>query len=461
MKTEELRELMEKSGQKGGSELNMRSEDLQQKQRVSRIPSLKKKLKKKSKVLLVLDLAIPFNPETGEEDDKFNSSHKFRPPVSETSAALMVKSYADTCEKTKNVLMKRAGITEWDTSDVDSFTDTDRKVFAKYRVPRLFTINVVSVKIPAITKDYTRDYAIKVERDKNTGNIIGEPPVALKINKLFRDKIYEQIQEFDQQCADGVVNLTEDQMKDRKREIYGSNPVSDDHPANWAEIIELPLTQKFEISGDVNLAEITSDDIKEHQVNAKYSQKLRDKVTSFMKGELEVFDKYFDFFEMDMSCPTDGDDQTKSGKMQIGLNTKFDNPAIKLVDTPNNDKLITAIRDFLDQDMNVEKEMLRSVFVSDYNEELESQLIRSLKTVFELDDKYCTEKVIMQNADIISIAFGDEGLAAIEEIDAGVSDRETGTLDEEASKQEAKTYDLTSEEFSDISAVDTEELNLD
>ncbi len=288
-----------------------------------------------------------------------------------------------------------------------------------------------------------------------------KPPVALKINKLFRDKIYEQIQEFDKQCADGTVNLTEDQMKDRKREIYSSNPVSDDHPANWAEIIELPLTQKFEISGDVNVAEITSDDIKEHQVNAKYSQKLREKVKSFMTGELEVFDKYFDFFEMDMSCPTDGDDQTKAGKMQIGLNTKFDNPAIKLVDTPNNDKLIAAIRDFLDQDMNVEKEMLRSVFVSDYNEELESQLIRSLKTVFELDDKYCTEQVITHNADIISVAFGDEGLAAIEEVDAGVSDRETGTLDEEASKQEAKTYDLTSEEFSDISAIDTEELNLD
>lgn len=461
MKTEELRELMEKSGQKGGSELNMRSEDLQKKQRVARIPSLKKKLKKKSKTLLVLDLAIPFNPETGEEDEVFNPSHKFRPPVSATSAALMVKSYANGCEKTKQVLMKRAGVADWDTSDIDSFTETDRKIFAKYRVPRLFTINVVSVNIPAITKDFTRDYAIKVDRDKNTGEIIGEPPIALKINKLFRDKIYEQIQEFDEQCASGLLNLTDKQKGERKQAMHSSNPVSDDHPANWAEIIELPLTQKFAISGDIDFSEITGKDIKEYQVNTKYSKNLRAKVASFMNGELEIFDKYFDFFEMDMSCPTEGDDQTKSGKMQIGLNTNFDNPAIKLVDTPNYEKLVTAIRDFLDQDMDVEKEILRSVFVSDYNDELESQLLRSLKTVFELDDPYCTEKVIMQNADIISIAFGDEGLAAIEEVDAGVSDRKTGALDEEASKQEAKTYDLTSEEFSDISAVDTEELNLD
>ena len=65
MNTQELIQRMSEAGQKGGSELNMRSEELQTKQRVARIPSLKKKLKKKSKLLLVLDLAIPFNPETG------------------------------------------------------------------------------------------------------------------------------------------------------------------------------------------------------------------------------------------------------------------------------------------------------------------------------------------------------------------------------------------------------------
>ena len=173
MKTSELMALMEKAGQKGGSELNMRSEDLQKKKRAPRIKMLKKELKKKAKELIVLEIALPFNPATGEEDEMFNPSHKFRPPVSATSAALIIKKYANESAATKERLMKRAGITEWDTSDPDTFTEQDAEVLKKYRVPRLFTINVVSVKIPAITKDRSRDYAIKVNRDPNTGDIVG------------------------------------------------------------------------------------------------------------------------------------------------------------------------------------------------------------------------------------------------------------------------------------------------
>ena len=230
MNTQELIQRMSEAGQKGGSELNMRSEELQTKQRVARIPSLKKKLKKKSKLLLVLDLAIPFNPETGEVDELFNPSHKFRPAVSATSAALMVKLYASKCKKTKEVLMKQAGVTSWDTSDTDTFTDEDRTIFSKYRVPRLFSMNVVTVNIPAITKDFSRDYAIKVDRDSKTGELVGEPPIALKINKLFNNKIYEQIQHLEDQCASGELSLTDEQKKTRKRDIYSTNPVSDDHP---------------------------------------------------------------------------------------------------------------------------------------------------------------------------------------------------------------------------------------
>lgn len=449
MTTSELISLMETSGQKGGSELNMRSEELQQKQRVSRIPSMKKKLKKKSKLLLILDLAIPFNPETGKEDELFNSSHKFRPPVSATSAALMAKMYADKNPEAKETFMKRAGVASWDTSDYDNFNEEDWAVLGRYRVPRLFTMNVVSVNIPAITKDYSRDYAIKVERDKNTGDIKGEVPVALKINKLFRDKIYEQVKAFDDKCDSGELNLTDQQRKDRKREMYSANPVTDDHPANWAEIIELPLTSKFTISGDVEAETLDVAKIKEMQVNSRYSKKLRDKVASYSSGELEVFDKYFDFYEMDMACPSEGDEQTKEGKMHIGLDTTFDNPAVKLSDDANCSKIVATVREFLDSDIDVEKEMLRSVYVSEYTSDLEKQLIKALPTVLDLDDEYCTSSVIMANKDIISLAYGTTGMELIEEVDAGVSDREDGQLNEQESATSQKEYDLTSAEFQD------------
>ena len=461
MNTQELIERMSEAGQKGGSELNMRSEELQTKQRVARIPSLKKKLKKKSKLLLVLDLAIPFNPETGEVDELFNPSHKFRPAVSATSAALMVKLYASKCKKTKEVLMKQAGVTSWDTSDTDTFTDEDRTIFSKYRVPRLFSMNVVTVNIPAITKDFSRDYAIKVDRDPKTGELVGEPPIALKINKLFNNKIYEQIQHLEDQCASGEINLTDEQKKTRKRDIYSTNPVSDDHPVNWAEIIELPLTANFAINADVNVASLTAEDVKPLVVNSRYSKKLHDKVTSYMTGELVVFDRYFDFFEMDMNCPTDGDEQTKEGKMQIGLNTTFDNPVYKLTDLPECETIKSAVREYLDSDLDIEKEILRSIYVSEYSEDLEQQLIKALPTVFDLDDDFCTTEVLKANKDIISLAFGDEGLTLIEEADAGVSDKASGVLDEAASKQEAKQYDLNSAEFQDGSGVDISEIDME
>ena len=357
--------------------------------------------------------------------------------------------------------MKQAGVTSWDTSDTDTFTDEDRTIFSKYRVPRLFSMNVVTVNIPAITKDFSRDYAIKVDRDPKTGELVGEPPIVLKINKLFNNKIYEQIQHLEDQCASGEINLTDEQKKTRKRDIYSTNPVSDDHPVNWAEIIELPLTANFAINADVNVASLTAEDVKPLVVNSRYSKKLHDKVTSYMTGELVVFDRYFDFFEMDMNCPTDGDEQTKEGKMQIGLNTTFDNPVYKLTDLPECETIKSAVREYLDSDLDIEKEILRSIYVSEYSEDLEQQLIKALPTVFDLDDDFCTTEVLKANKDIISLAFGDEGLTLIEEADAGVSDKASGVLDEAASKQEAKQYDLNSAEFQDGSGVDLSEIDME
>lgn len=451
MKTSELMALMEKAGQKGGSELNMRSEDLQKKKRAPRIKMLKKDLKKKAKEMIVLEIALPFNPATGEEDDEFNPSHKFRPPVSATSAALIVKKFANDVLATKEKLMKRAGVTEWDTSDPDTFTEQDREVLKKYRVPRLFTINVVSVKIPAITKDRSRDYAIKVNRDENTGDVIGEWPVALKINKLFRDTEYEEVNDYRAKIDCGEINHTEDQQKKYISAIYQKNPVSDDHPANWVELIEIPLNKQFSISSDMPLDSVTADDIKEHRLVSRYSKGIREKVESFMGGDLVKFDKYFDYIEIDMSCPNEGDTSTAQGKMDLGKDTTFDKPTDRLFEQEGYDNFAEKTREMLDNDIDIEKSVLRSVFVSEYNADVEKQLIAALPSVYELDNEFCTEKVLLANKDIITTAFGSEGMELIEDADAGITDKDSGKLDEGESKTQAKEYDLSSDEYSDES----------
>lgn len=462
MKTTELFAMMEKAGQKGGSELRMRSEELQTKKRARTIKSLKKELKKKSKILIVLEIALPFNPATGEEDDQFDSTNKFRPPVSATSAALMIKDYANKVPKTKEVLMKRAGVTEWDTSDSDSFTETDRKIFLKYRVPRLFTINVVSVRIPAITKDMSRDYAISVKRDDITGELIGTPPIALQINKLFRDTLYEEVSDYREKVASGEFQHTDSQQQEYIRKIYEKNPVSDDHPANWIELIEIPLDKQFSVSADFDMDSVTPEEIKAHQVVSRYSKGIRLIVEEYGTGDLEKFDKYFDYYEVDMACPVNGDASTKKGKMDIGADTKFEKPTDKIADNDKFEQLNDSIREFLDSDIDIERNVMRSVYVSKYDENVDKQLVAALKTVFRLNDPFCTDSVIRSNSDIISMAFGDEGMSLIEELDAGVSGRSEGNLDEEAAKTDAKQYDLNAAEFQDDGdSIDLEDVTLD
>ena len=112
----------------GASKLSMRSENAQKVHRTHRFPRLRRELKKKSKLLVFAELALPFNPESGEEDDTYNSDTKFRPTFSATTTALMLKAKADTDDVLKNALMRRAGKTEWDTSS-EEFTKDKKSIF--------------------------------------------------------------------------------------------------------------------------------------------------------------------------------------------------------------------------------------------------------------------------------------------------------------------------------------------
>ncbi|KSV57900.1 hypothetical protein [Acetivibrio ethanolgignens] len=185
---EELMTMLEQAGSNGGSSLNMRSEALQSKKKKRYIPRIKRELRKVSRLLLPIDLAIPFNPVTGQsEPDGFNAGNCYRPPISATSSALVLKEMAQTNEALRATLMKRAGVTEWDTSDAKTLTKQDWVIFKKYRVPRIFTIPAIHVNIPALSNSqFGVDYLSNVERDSD-GGVVGDYPMILKINKLFRD----------------------------------------------------------------------------------------------------------------------------------------------------------------------------------------------------------------------------------------------------------------------------------
>lgn len=433
----------------GQSKLGMRSEAIQHRYSAKRIPKLEKKLKKKSKLLVVAELAVPFNPATGEADETYNPTTKFRPAFSATTTALYLKSMANENEVCKQAFMKRAGVGEWDTSDNTTLTDVDKKVFGKYRVARIFTVPVVKVNIPKMTnRKFAKDYAVYVNRD-DTGKIIGEMPMILKVNKLFRDICYEKCTDLQSKVDSGELTLNQEQISERKKKFRQEVAVSDVSPSNWVQIVELPITSKYELTSEVDLANITPDVLDDMTVIAKVTESIENCINSYIRGDFEMFDKYFDFFEMDMSCPVTGEDDP----MLIGKGTTIDSPKVSLSMNPaamnHVSKLEQAFSEYVDAGEDIESTIRRSTYISDYNEEVDSQIIGTLNTVLDVvDNPFVTKKVIQANAEVIMLAYGDAGAELVEDVDADVSNKSDGALDEAASQAEAKQYDLTSSAFS-------------
>lgn len=469
MTMEELTALMGSVGSDGSSQLNLRSEELQTKKVVKRLPMLKNVLKKKSKLLLETEIALPFNPQTGKaEKDGFNATNKYRPPFSATTVALALKRTADTSEDLKNTLMRRAGVTNWDTSDYENFTKDDWAIFDKYRVPRIFSLSVTSIKIPAMQGNdsgnlFAKDYAVSVKRDAE-GNVVGDTPVFLLANKFFRDRAYEKVKDYEASIENANPPVTDEERKKAKGDIYRENPVQDDHPANFVRLFELPLGNDFKLSNEI-LSGANEDIFSDYEVISRYKAAIRDSVSKYVDKSWSICDHNFDFWELDMTCPTNGDDTTMRGKAEIGKKTAFERPVPVDGNNYTKDSVETftaAFRKYLDRDPKLENKIRTSMRVPVFDEEVERRLVATLPTVIDIDnDKFITQEVIKNNAEFVKTVFGDYGDELIEEIEAGVSDREEGALDAEDAAADKKSYDLTTDDFADDSELQDLDLSID
>ena len=396
----------------------------------------KKEKKKKSKLIMLAELAFPFNPMTGEVDDVYGPDSKFRPNVTPTEAALMMKAYANENEQLKEALMRRAGVSNWDTSAVDVFTEDDKVIFKRYRVPSLYTFPVVNINIPVMTKDFARDYLIKVDRDPITGDVIGDVPVVLQANRFFRSMAYEEAQALDKDIENKVVDLTEAQIKEKKRDIWGHVPVSDDHPVNYAIVVELPLSNTYELDG-IKLSAVTAEEVKNFLRITKYSKGLKDAMQKYIVGDWIKYDKYFDFWEIDMACPSEGDTP-----MMIGKDTTFEKPAEKLIESDGFDVFEKSLREYVDTRDDIEQIVINSTRITVYDDSVERQLCSALESVVDVDSPYLTKSVIESNQDFITLALGDKADQLLVSLAMDSDDRQQGSATIEAVKQAAKSVDL-------------------
>lgn len=453
----ELQKKMETVGDNGVSKLNMRNEEKQRKFQPKRFNHLKKEKRKKSKLCFVKEIAIPFNPKTGKEDDTYNTGSKWRPPYSVESVIKLVKSYAMESEEAKQALMQHAGISSWDVTYPDTVTDEDYRLFGSYLTARIFSIPAVHVTIPSMCNNaYGRDYTVDVKVDPVTGQYIGEVPLILQAHKFFIEMAYEELADYNDKLSSGVFKHDEKQQKEYRQGIFSKVPISDLAPINFIQAFEIPLNQKFELNDDKCL--VTSDKafIDKQTVLVRMNRTISDVLDKFCGGDYSAVDKYPEYFVVDMSCPNDTESPTELGKR-----TSYERELNTLKDMEGYDNFRAATVDYLDNFKDLEETVFRSSFVSRYDSSVDTQLLTACNSLIDLKNPFLTQKVIESNKDFLMLALGEKFDELQLEVECGISDKAEGNLDSAAAKQVAKTFDIASQLDDALDAIGTEEITVD
>lgn len=453
----ELQKKMETVGDNGVSKLNMRNEEKQRKFQPKRFNHLKKEKRKKSKLCFVKEIAIPFNPKTGKEDDTYNTGSKWRPPYSVESVIKLVKSYAMENEEAKQALMQHAGISSWDVTDPDTVTDEDYRLFGSYLTARIFSIPAVHVTIPSMCNNaYGRDYTVDVKVDPVTGQYIGEVPLILQAHKFFIEMAYEELADYNDKLSSGVFKHDEKQQKEYRQGIFSKVPISDLAPINFIQAFEIPLNQKFELNDDKCL--VTSDKafVDKQTVLVRMNRTISDVLDKFCGGDYSAVDKYPEYFVVDMSCPNDTESPTELGKR-----TSYERELNTLKDMEGYDNFRAATVDYLDNFKDLEETVFRSSFVSRYDSSVDTQLLTACNSLIDLKNPFLTQKVIESNKDFLMLALGEKFDELQLEVECGISDKAEGNLDSAAAKQVAKTFDIASQLDDALDAIRTEEITVD
>lgn len=453
----ELQKKMETVGDNGVSKLNMRNEEKQRKFQPKRFNHLKKEKRKKSKLCFVKEIAIPFNPKTGKEDDTYNTGSKWRPPYSVESVIKLVKSYAMESEEAKQALMQHAGISSWDVTDPDTVTDEDYRLFSSYLTARIFSIPAVHVTIPSMCNNaYGRDYTVDVKVDPVTGQYIGEVPLILQAHKFFIEMAYEELADYNDKLNSGIFKHDEKQQKEYRQGIFSKVPISDLAPINFIQAFEIPLNQKFELNDDKCL--VTSDKafVDKQTVLVRMNRTISDVLDKFCGGDYSAVDKYPEYFVVDMSCPNDTESPTELGKR-----TSYERELNTLKDMEGYDNFRAATVDYLDNFKDLEETVFRSSFVSRYDSSVDTQLLTACNSLIDLKNPFLTQKVIESNKDFLMLALGEKFDELQLEVECGISDKAEGNLDSAAAKQVAKTFDIASQLDDALDAIGTEEITVD
>lgn len=460
------------------STYNLLNEKRQNVNRVAGVNRLRWEFKKKSRLLTPLQMAIPFNPTTGRADDEFNPNVKWRPALSATSCAKIVKHLCKENPEAHKTFMNRAGVTEWDVSEPGVFNSTDFKILREYRTPLVLTNECTSIKDAGITgQDFAIPYSVKLERDLDTGMIIGDIPPIVKIGNLVQATVYREIEELRTAVAEknptlyrntrpeisnvSIPAATEDNIKDWIKAIYNDSIVSAVKPKNFLLCLEFPLsnTAAMTTEGNIPMPDFTmleNSDIKSHLVYCDYSKKYKDRVESVLSTP--ELDKFFDFIESDLIDSTVVEPKEPAAKMEAARNMM---PVASSHSFYNQDSgglrfewvgdFIDAINDYRDNDSEFEKNMM--VFlesrIRQANEEVVGALCDRIKASTPINFMYYTDDILKMHRDALMDIYDSEYTDLLLERGLLTLDTVDEVVDETKIQAEQVSVNAIMEEFED------------
>lgn len=424
----------------GESELHMRNEDIQSGTRSKVYPRLKRESGKMCKLLIPKEIALDFDPFTGEETEKYNRSNKFRPVASPTSLAQALKKIANNNAKTKERLMAESGVATWDTTTTE-LTEEDKRIFAPYLQIQIFTLPTISCKLKQITgrSEIPRNYVIHVDRDSITGRIKGEVPLPIEANRFFSAVAREEIADLQDKIDKKEIILNEKQQKEKISEIYDKRIlVSSDRSANFVRVLELKTDNSFSTNNCVDFSSVTVESLGKMMRLSRLTSELSTSLEKFKSGAYAASDHYFDYYELDMTCPAD-----KSTPMEIGKDTRYERPFKPIKDEANFAKFSTVFCNLLDDGENLEKIVWASTGIREYTEDDNRRFLAALEAEIDLDDKFVTKNVLTAYQNFITMVFPDTADVAIESANAGLSDKKDGVNHDDDDEYSKGLMDLT------------------
>lgn len=461
---------------KGASQLQTRDERKQQKSMIMRIPFLKKEAKKTARLIFPKELALPFNPMTGQPDEMFNSDSKWRPMLSVSTAISVIKKMCAEDEELKAKYAKITGVANWDLSDPETVTKADVHVFRNFITLKVFSVTAIKVNMETVTgNSYGAAYSVDFKRDPITEQIIGDTPEILKIHDLLSAVFYEMkshVEEVVSAAKSGKpfpsdkiliqhsklqsnpAILTDDDISKIRTDLRNDIVlVSSDIPQNFLICYELKLDNNKTPNDDFST--ITKEDLEKCQRLLRYSfsdrNQLHNILHDLLDGSLKARNEYIDFVEVDMTCPNEGN------KKDIGAGTAYGAPAVcRMKEVPAFESFAEALKTDLDSNWEeMEKRFLASCGIKPLTEQVVQRVQDSLQDYFDISTSpFLTERILKSYQDVINGIYGDDVLM---EIDAGIRKLDMGNLDVEKAQKEARQADIVAMLNSDDDIDDSED----